>query len=201
MHGGLCPNLHWSFVGNPPAELDGDLAGAAGEEVAAAEFAQHVVKVTGSTQARERDWAFTAVDPLLVVVTVTATDRTAVTTPTTSIWAPSFFDAYPPTTSFASLPREAAPGLPARDGWTPGNYQVERTSRGISRQPFRASRLVRLAKVHTNGNDWVATLGPTPGGPTGRRTALSPSPCRPLSTADDLQQFGRGGRAGAGRDA
>jgi hypothetical protein len=86
-------------------------------EIAAAVFADHVARVSGGTQARERGWVFTGLDAMHVVVTVTGIrpdgqrDRYYVKL------GAEYYDMYPPTTSFVCPPRPAVANAPGRDGW------------------------------------------------------------------------------------
>ncbi|GLY38865.1 hypothetical protein Amsp01_048890 [Amycolatopsis sp. NBRC 101858] len=86
-------------------------------EVATAVFTQHVAEVSASAQAREHGWVFTPIDPLHVVVTLTATRPDGGHDTFHVKLGAEFYDAFPPTTSFVSPPRGEAPGVPPRNGW------------------------------------------------------------------------------------
>jgi hypothetical protein len=92
-----------------PARADG--------EVAAAVFATHVARVSASALAREHGWRFTELDPMHVVVTLTAI-RTGGECDIYHVkLGAEYYDPYPPTTSFVSPPRPATDGEPAPENW------------------------------------------------------------------------------------
>lgn len=87
-------------------------------EIAAAVFADHVARVGGGVQARERGWAFTWLDAMHVVVAVTGTRPDGQRDGYYLKLGAEYYDRYAPTTSFVCPPRPAAGNAPGRDGWT-----------------------------------------------------------------------------------
>jgi hypothetical protein len=87
-------------------------------EIAAAVFADHAARVSGSSQARARGWAFTGFDPMHVIVTVTGTRPDGQRDVYYLKLGAEYYDRYPPTTSFVCPPRPATGNVPRRDGWT-----------------------------------------------------------------------------------
>ncbi|MDG4755720.1 hypothetical protein O7630_32760 [Micromonospora sp. WMMD718] len=86
-------------------------------EIAAATFADHLARVEAGEQARASGWAFTRLDPLHVVVTMTAVRRNGEADIYHIKLGGEYYDTYPPTTSFVCPPRPADGDRPARTGW------------------------------------------------------------------------------------
>jgi len=86
-------------------------------EIAAAVFADHVARVSGGAQARDRAWAFTWLDAMHVVATVTGTRPDGQHDAYYVKLGAEYYDMYPPTTSFVCPPRPATGSQPGRDGW------------------------------------------------------------------------------------
>jgi hypothetical protein len=94
-----------------------EVPAAADEEIAAAVFADHVTRVEASAQARAHGWRFTWLDPMHVVVAITAIRPSGERDGYHVKLGAEYYDQYPPTTSFVCPPRAAVGGQPARDGW------------------------------------------------------------------------------------
>lgn len=92
-----------------PARADG--------EVAVAVFGAHVARVSASTLAREHGWRFTELDPMHVVVTLSAIRAGGERDIYHVKLGAEYYDRYPPTTWFVSPPRPATDGEPARENW------------------------------------------------------------------------------------
>lgn len=87
-------------------------------EIAATVFADHMARVSGGAQARERGWTFTWLDAMHVVVTVTGTRPDGQRDGYHLKLGAEYYDRHPPTTSFVCPPRPASGNAPGRDGWT-----------------------------------------------------------------------------------
>jgi hypothetical protein len=97
--------------------VNSGLPAVADAEIAAAVFADHVARVGASAQARDYGWVFTWLDPLHVVVPVTAVRRSGEQDGFYVKLGGAYYDEHPPTTSFVCPPRAAIGDRPARDGW------------------------------------------------------------------------------------
>jgi hypothetical protein len=90
---------------------------AADPEVAAAVFADHLARVESSAQARTHGWAFTCLDPLHAIVTVTGRRRTGERDDYHVRLGGEYYDRYPPTTSFVCPPRKGNDDMNGRASW------------------------------------------------------------------------------------
>ncbi|MEU6848466.1 hypothetical protein ABZ901_00765 [Actinacidiphila alni] len=84
-------------------------------EIAAAIFADHVVRAEASDLARNHEWVFSRLDPLHVVVRVRPAGPSADGSHYFVRLGADYYDQYPPTTLFVCPPLD--PGVPA--GWLP----------------------------------------------------------------------------------
>jgi hypothetical protein len=87
-------------------------------EIAAAVFADHVARVEKGEQARAHGWTFIRLDPLHVVVTMTAVRPSGQQDTYYVKLGGEYYDTYPPTTSFVCPPRPEAGDQPARATWS-----------------------------------------------------------------------------------
>lgn len=98
--------------------MPSDVPAVADPEIAAAVFADHLTRVQTGEQARSNGWAFTRLDPLHVVVTVSGKRQSGERDEYRVKLGAEYYDVYPPTTSFVCPPRPATGNQPAREGWT-----------------------------------------------------------------------------------
>jgi hypothetical protein len=97
--------------------MPSEVPAAADPQIAEAVFADHLARVEAGKQARAHGWSFGRLDPLHVVVTITAVRPSGEPDTYHVKLGAEYYDTYPPTTSFVCPPRPATGHRPARDGW------------------------------------------------------------------------------------
>ena len=147
LRAGHCPDLRWDFVGGTGARDVTAVPAPADPEIAAAVFADHVARVSGGAQARERGWVFTWLDAMHVVVAVTGTRPDGQRDGYYLKLGAEYYDRYPPTTSFVCPPRSGCRKR-ARPGRVDGGTRREpvapgRPAAAVVRHPLRVRQLRR----------------------------------------------------------